>query len=124
MSGRPEREIPSQYRTGSGTTNDASDDDEDPYICQNDMTSLYKEPKSVNVAVLQARAVQIRDILSTFSRNNFPSEHVQANLFDRIAFLDEPKAIEDCIEKEDLVSAPPLSIGVSGYAKVLDGPLF
>jgi hypothetical protein len=104
MSGRPEREILSQYRIGSGTTNDASDDDEGPYICQNDMTSLYKEPKSVNAAVLQNRAVQIRDILSTFSRNNFPSEHVQANLFDRIAFLDEPKAIEDCIGKEDIVS--------------------
>lgn len=104
MSGRPGREILSQYGTGSGTTNDASDDDEDPYICQNDTTSLYKEPKSVSVAVLRNRAVQIRDILSTFSRNNFPSEHVQASLFDRIAHLDEPKAIEDCIEKEDLVS--------------------
>ena len=104
MSGRPEREILSQYTTGSGTTNDAADDDEHPYICQNDMTSLYKEPKSVNAAVLQNRAVQIRDILSTFSRNNFPSEHVQPNLFDRIALFNEPKAIEDCIEIEDLVS--------------------
>jgi hypothetical protein len=116
MSGRPEGEILSQYRTGSGTTNDASDDDEDPYFCQNDTTSLYKEPKSVNTAVLQNRAVQIRDILSTFSRNNFPSEHVQANLFNRIALLEEPKAIEDCIEKEDLVWTI-FSLAVNNWAQ-------
>jgi hypothetical protein len=108
MSGRPEQEILSQYRTGS--------DDEDPHICQNDMTSLYKEPKSVNPAVLQNRAVQIRDILSTFSRNNFPSEHVQPKLFDRIALLNEPKAIEDCIEKEDIVSTI-FSLAVNNWAQ-------
>jgi hypothetical protein len=102
MSERPEREIPSQHRTGSRTTNDASDDDEDPSIHQNDMISLYKEPKSVDAAAF--RAVQIRDILSTFSRNNFPSEHIRANLFDRIESLNEPKAIEDCFEMEDLES--------------------
>ena len=102
MSGRPEREILTQYRTGSGTTNDGSGDGEDSYIRQNDMTSLYKEPKSITAAVLQNRAVQIRDILSTFSRNDFPSEHIRENLFDRVAILGEPKAIEDCIEKEDL----------------------
>jgi hypothetical protein len=115
MSERPEQEIPSQNRTGSRTTNDASDDDEDPYIHQNDMISLYKEPKSVNVAVLQARAIQIRDILSTFSRDNFPSEHVRPNLFDQIALLDEPIAIEGCI-KEDLVSTI-FSLAVNNWAQ-------
>jgi hypothetical protein len=115
MSGSPEQEILSQYRTGSGTASDASNDDEDPYIYQNDMTSLYEEPKSVNAAVLQDRAVQIRDILSTFSRNNFPSEHIQPNLFNRIALLDEPKAIEDCIGN-DIVSTN-FSLAVNNWAQ-------
>jgi hypothetical protein len=116
MSGRPEREILTQYRTGSGTTNDGSGDGEDSYIRQNDMTSLYKEPKSITAAVLQNRAVQIRDILSTFSRNDFPSEHIRENLFDRVAILGEPKAIEDCIEKEDLVSTI-FSLAVNNWAQ-------
>jgi hypothetical protein len=68
------------------------------------MNPSYDEPTPVETAVLRSRAVQIRDILSTFSRNDFPSEHINANIFDRIAYLDGPKPIEDCVEKEDLVS--------------------
>ena len=71
---------------------------------QDEIRFLYNEPASVNTTVLRGRAFQIRDILSTFSRNDFPSEHVKANIFDRTAFLNEPKPITDCVEKEDLVS--------------------
>jgi hypothetical protein len=63
-------------------------------------TSLYKEPKSVNAAVLQNRAVQIRDILSTFSRNNFPSEHVPIkSLWSNRIFSTNQKQSKDCIKK-------------------------
>jgi hypothetical protein len=71
---------------------------------QDEMRVLYNEPISVNTTVLRGRAFQIRDILSTFSRNDFPSEHIKASIFDRIALLEEPKPITDCVEKEDLVS--------------------
>ena len=86
------------------TSTNASDDGEFAYTHQNDTISLYHERNSVSTAVLKSRALQIRDILSTFSRHNFPSEYVQAHIFDRIAMLEGPKAIEDCVEKEDLVS--------------------
>ena len=71
---------------------------------QDEIRFLYNEPASVNTTVLRGRAFQVRDILSTFSRNDFPSEHVKANIFDRTAFLNEPKPITDCVEKEDLIS--------------------
>jgi hypothetical protein len=62
------------------------------------------DPEPVDTAVLKSRAVHVRDILSTFSRNDFPAEHIKENIFGRIAYLEGPKAIEDCVEKEDLVS--------------------
>jgi hypothetical protein len=68
------------------------------------MDFLYNEPASVNNTVLRSRAIHIRDILSTFSRNDFPSEHVRQDIFDRVELLEEPKAITDCVEKEDLLS--------------------
>ena len=84
---------------------DDSDDDREHEAYQSNMQSLFREPASVNTAVLKSRALQIRDILSTFSRHNFPSEHIKANIFDRIAYLEKPKAVRDCIEQADLVSS-------------------
>lgn len=88
----------------AGTVGNAPDEEEEPYVSQDDLISLFREPTAASIAVLRRRAAEIRDILSTFSRNDFPSEHVKANIYDRISFLERPKALEDCIEKEDLVS--------------------
>jgi hypothetical protein len=104
LSGRYGRDVPPEDTELAEIADNDSDDDRDPNAHQSNTASLYNEPVSVNNAVLKSRAIQIRDILSTFSRQNFPSEHIDLNIFNRIAFLEGPKAIEDCIEQEDLVS--------------------
>jgi hypothetical protein len=104
LSGRYAREVPPENTELTEIADNDSDDDRDPNVRQSNTPSLYNEPVSVNTAVLKSRALHIRDILSTFSRHNFPSEHIDLNIFNRIALLEGPKAIEDCIEQEDLVS--------------------
>lgn len=104
LSGRYGRDVPPEDTELAEIADNDSDDDRDPNAHQSNTPSLYNEPVSVNTAVLKSRALQIRDLLSTFSRHNFPSEHIDLNIFNRIAFLEGPKAIEDCIEQEDLVS--------------------
>ena len=59
---------------------------------------------SVNTTILIARAIQVQDMLSTFSRNSFPSEYIRKNIYDRISLLAQPEAIDDCVIKEDLES--------------------
>jgi hypothetical protein len=49
-----------------------------------------------------ARALRVRDILSTFDRNEFPRDHISEAVCKRAAFLEEPKAIADCLEQGDL----------------------
>jgi hypothetical protein len=49
-----------------------------------------------------ARALRVRDILSTFDRNEFPLDHISEAVCRRVAFLEEPKAIADCLEQGDL----------------------
>ena len=49
-----------------------------------------------------ARAHRVRDILSTFDRNEFPLHHISDDVCLRVAFLEEPKAIADCLEQGDL----------------------
>lgn len=44
----------------------------------------------------------MRDILSTFDRNEFPHDHISEAVCRRVAFLEEPKAIADCLEQGDL----------------------
>jgi hypothetical protein len=44
----------------------------------------------------------MRDILSTFDRNEFPLHHISEAVCRRVAFLEEPKAIADCLEQGDL----------------------
>ena len=48
------------------------------------------------------RAIEVRDILSTFDRRQFPSEFIKDKIFDRVEYLEDPRPIEDCVEKEDL----------------------
>jgi hypothetical protein len=48
------------------------------------------------------RALRVRDILSTFDRNEFPLHHISEAVCRRVAFLEEPKAIADCLEQGDL----------------------
>lgn len=104
LSARYAREVPPEDTELAEAADNDSEDDKDPNVHQSGTPSLYNEPASVNTAVLKSRALQMRDILSTFSRHNFPSEHIEPNIFNRIAFLEGPKAIEDCVEQEDLVS--------------------
>jgi len=49
-----------------------------------------------------ARALRVRDILSTFDRNEFPLHHISEEVCERVAFLEDPKAIADCLEQGDL----------------------
>ena len=49
-----------------------------------------------------ARALRVRDILSTFDRNEFPLDHISEAVCRRVAFLEDPKAIADCLEQGDL----------------------
>ena len=49
-----------------------------------------------------ARALRVGDILSTFDRNEFPLHHISEEVCRRVAFLEEPKAIADCLEQGDL----------------------
>lgn len=44
----------------------------------------------------------MRDILSTFDRNEFPLDHISEAVCTRVAFFEEPKAIADCLEQGDL----------------------
>ena len=105
LSGRYAQEILPEDTELTDAPGDDSDDNREHEAHQSNMQSLFREPDSVNTAVLKSRALQIRDILSTFSRHNFPTEHIHANIFDRIALLEKPKPVEDCIEQEDLISS-------------------
>jgi hypothetical protein len=58
----------------------------------------------LNSATLQQRAFEVRDILSTFDRDQFPTEYIDEDTYGRIGVLEEPKPIQDCITKEDLKS--------------------
>jgi hypothetical protein len=49
-----------------------------------------------------ARALRVRDILSTFDRNEFPLHHISQEVCKRVAFLEDPKEIADCLEQGDL----------------------
>jgi hypothetical protein len=49
-----------------------------------------------------ARALRVRDILSTFDRDEFPLHHISEEVCKRVAFLEDPKGIADCLEQGDL----------------------
>ena len=68
------------------------------------LDKVLSETTPLDSATLQKRAFEIRDILSTFDRNDFPTEYIDENTCTRIGMLEEPKPLKDCLEVEDLKS--------------------
>jgi hypothetical protein len=66
------------------------------------LDKTLSETTVLDSAALQQRAFEIRDILSTFDRVEFPTEYIDEDTYRRIGILEEPKPLEDCIVKEDL----------------------
>src|SRR2546423_5231231 len=65
---------------------------------------VLSETAPLDSATLQQRAFEVRDILSTFDRNEFPTEYIDENTCRRIGMLEEPKPLQYCLEVEDLKS--------------------
>lgn len=68
------------------------------------LDKALSETTLLDSAALQQRAFEVRDILSTFDRDEFPTEYIDEAICRRIGMLDEPKPLEDCIEAADLKS--------------------
>jgi hypothetical protein len=66
------------------------------------LDKVLSESALLDSAALQQRAFEVRDILSTFDRVEFPTEHIDEDTYRRIGILEEPKPLEDCVVKEDL----------------------
>jgi hypothetical protein len=66
------------------------------------LDKVLSETAGLDSTALQQRAFEVRDILSTFDRVEFPTEYIDADTYRRIGILEEPKPLEDCIVKEDL----------------------
>lgn len=66
------------------------------------LDKVLSESALLDSAALQQRAFEVRDILSTFDRVEFPTEYIDEDTYRRIGILEEPKPLEDCIVKEDL----------------------
>lgn len=65
---------------------------------------LFNALQELTSLSMEQRAIEVRDMLSTSDRLKFPSEFIKPNIYNRAALLDEPKSIEDCAEKEDIIS--------------------
>lgn len=66
------------------------------------LDKVLLESAPLDSAALQQRAFEVRDILSTFDRVEFPTEYIDEDTYRRIGILEEPKPLEDCVVKEDL----------------------
>jgi hypothetical protein len=66
------------------------------------LDKALSETTLLDSAALQQRAFDVRDMLSTFDRVEFPTEYIDGVTYRRIGILEEPKPLEDCIVKEDL----------------------
>lgn len=119
------REIPARMRQSETRRSDIQSPRPDPTTATNELpnyddndnndrgvstrltlTSVKKLTKvlgsSQSTSTRLARALRVRDILSTFDRNEFPLHHISEEVCRRVAFLEEPKAIADCLEQGDL----------------------
>ena len=68
------------------------------------LDKVLSETTPLDSVTLQQRAFEIRDILSTFDRHEFPTEYIDQSSCTRISLLEEPKPLKDCLEVEDLKS--------------------
>ena len=68
------------------------------------LDNVLSETAPLDSATLQQRAFEVRDILSTFDRNEFPTEYIDEKTCRRIGMLEEPKPLKYCLEVEDLKS--------------------
>lgn len=66
------------------------------------LDKVLSETAILDAAALQQRAFEVRDILSTFDRVEFPTEYIDDDTYRRVGILEEPKPLEDCVVKEDL----------------------
>jgi hypothetical protein len=68
------------------------------------LNKVLSQTTPLDSATLQQRAFEIRDILSTFDRDEFPTEYIDESTCTRIGMLEEPKPLQDCLEVGDLKS--------------------
>jgi hypothetical protein len=73
-----------------------------PGIGEIALEKALSEAIPLDSAVLQQRALEVRDILSTFDRDELPTEYIDEPRYRRIEMLEEPKPLDHCLEVGDL----------------------
>jgi hypothetical protein len=73
-----------------------------PDIGEIALEKALSETTPLDSATLQQRALEVRDILSTFDRDELPTEHIDEPRYGRIEMLEEPKPLDHCLEVGDL----------------------
>jgi hypothetical protein len=73
-----------------------------PGIGEIALEKALSETTPLDSATLQQRALEVRDILSTFDRDELPTEYIDEPRYGRIEMLEEPKPLDHCLEVGDL----------------------